>query len=151
MDLKQIGRKKVVTVTRDASLEQAARLMREAHVGDVVVVEHREGRKIPLGILTDRDIVMATLALGASPSALEAGDIMSAPLVTITENTSLIQVIKIMKEKGVKRVPILSENELVGIVALEDLMRLLTSELSALAEVSGRQRTLEQGRRRKLA
>ncbi len=152
MDLKKLGRRNVATVTKDSRLEDAARLMRDAHVGDVIVVEQRDGLRIPLGILTDRDIVLATIALGAAPAALEAGDIMSTSLITVNETDNLLNVITLMKEQGIKRIPIVGpENELMGIIALEDIMRLLTEELSALAEVSGRQRTLEMERRRKLA
>lgn len=152
MDLKKIGRMRVVTVTPETSLADAARLMREYHVGDVVVVEQKGGKNVPVGVLTDRDIVLATIAIGAATDALAAGDIMTSDLATVPEDSSLTQVIELMKERGVKRVPLLGEGgELAGIVALEDVTRFLARELSALAEVSQRQKEVETERRRKFA
>ncbi len=152
MDLKKLGSKRVVTVTADTSLEDAARLMRENHVGDVVIVESKGSKKIPIGILTDRDIVMATIALGAPAAPLATGDIMTSDLVTIKEDESLNHLIDLMKEKGVKRVPIVGKDcDLLGIIALEDVMALLTKELAALAEVGKRQKEVEFQRRQKFA
>lgn len=152
MDLKKIGNQRVVTVLADTPLEDAARLMRENHVGDVVVVKSKNGKAVPIGILTDRDIVMATIALGAPVSPLTAGDLMTTELVTIQEGQSLIQLIDLMKKRGVKRVPLVGkDHELVGIIALEDVMNLLAGELSALAEVANRQKQMELHRRQKLA
>ncbi len=152
MKLSKIGQRKVVTITKETSLEDAARMMREHHVGNVVVVEGRNGRRFPQGILTDRDIVMATIALGAPASAFTAEEVMTSSLYTVAENESLESVIDLMKTKGVKRVPILGrEEELVGIISLEDVMALLSTEISALAEVAKRQKEVEIDRRRKLA
>lgn len=149
MDLKKVGHRKVLTVAKETSLEEAARGMREAHLGDVIVLNDR---KVPIGILTDRDIVMATIALGVDASALLVEDIMTAGLVTVKESDSLAQVIRLMKENGVKRVPIVGDEfQLLGVIALEDVLSLLAAELSALAEVSGRQRQFEVHRRRKIA
>jgi CBS domain-containing protein len=150
MNLKTLGQKYVVTVTTETSLEDTARLMRENHVGDVVVVELKGDRKLPVGILTDRDIVMATIALGAPVKPLAAGDIMTTNIVTVKENESLNNLIDLMKEKGVKRVPIVNqERGIVGIIALDDVMALLSRELAALAEVGKRQKEVELQRRQK--
>ncbi len=152
MDLKKIGRRNVVSISKESSVEAAAKVMRENHVGDVVVVDYELGREIPLGILTDRDIVVATVALGASTSALAVEDIMTTGLVTVNENDSVTHVIQTMRERGVKRLPIVGpEQELVGIVAVGDIIALLTAELSALVEVSQQQRKFEMQRRRRIA
>ena len=152
MNLSKLGNKRVVTVTKDMALEEAARLMREYHVGDVVVVEKRGEWKVPIGMLTDRDIVMATTAFGVSPTKLAAGDLMTTNIVTAKEHDSLTHVIKLMKEHGVKRVPLVgTQHEVVGIVALDDVMALLASELSALAEVGKKQTQVESQRRVKFA
>jgi len=151
MKLHKIGTTKVVSIPREVSLEDAARLMRENHVGDVVVVDVRDGKKFPVGILTDRDIVMATIALGAPVAPMLVDDIMTTEIATIEESESLNSVIDLMKDRGVKRVPLVAkEGELVGIIALEDVMKLLASELSALAEVGERQKEIEFRKRRKL-
>ena len=152
MDLRKIGKLKVITVLAESGLEDAARLMRENHVGDVVVVENRNGKHVAVGMLTDRDIVLATIALGAPVNALVVGDIMSTDLVTVNAESSLSRVIELMKERGVKRIPLTGEGkEVLGIIALEDVTRFLAHELSALAEVSLRQKEVETLRRRKFA
>lgn len=152
MNLKSLGQKYVVTVTTETSLEDAARLMRENHVGDVVVVDQKGNGKVPVGILTDRDIVMATIALGAPVEPLAAGDVMTTGIVTVREDESLNSLIDLMKENGVKRVPIVNkERALVGIISVEDVVALLSLELAALADVSKRQKEMELQRRRKFA
>lgn len=152
MEIVKLGQKYVVTILRGTSITDAARLMRENHVGDVIVVDLIGERKVPVGLITDRDIVMATVALSAELSPLSASDIMTDDLVSIHENESLSYLIDIMKRHGVKRVPIVNEAEsLVGIVSLEDVMSLLASELGALAAVSKRQKEIELERRGRLA
>jgi CBS domain-containing protein len=152
MDLKKIGNRRVISVLAETSLEDASRLMRENHVGDVVVIEPRGDRRVPIGMLTDRDIVLATIAIGAPVAALAAGDIMSSEVVMMPEDGSLSSAITLMKERGVRRIPLVGEGkDLRGILALEDVMSFLARELTALAEVSAREKEIETQRRRKLA
>ena len=149
MDLEKIGKKKVVTILEQEGVGDAARLMRENHVGDIIVVEEHNHKMIPIGMVTDRDIVMATLAVGASPDPFTVGDVMTTNLVTVRENETLNHVIDLMKVHGIKRLPIIGKNqELLGIIAVEDIMSFLSSELSALSEVSQRQKEVEFQRRR---
>jgi CBS domain-containing protein len=152
MGLVDIGRRKVVTAERETSLNDAARIMREAHVGDVVVVDQQGAHPAPVGILTDRDIVMATVAIGATPGAFNVDDVMTSSLVTVSEEDSVAKVILLMKEHGVRRIPILgAKAELAGIISIEDVISHLAEELSSLAEVSSRQYQMEIQRRRKIA
>lgn len=152
MNLKSIGTSRVITVGRETSLNDAARLMRDHHVGDVVVVENREGRPCPVGILTDRDLVMATTALGAPTEPMAAGDVMTSEVVTAAEDAGLSHVIRLMKTHGVKRIPLVGlYGELVGLVALEDVMSFLVTELASLAAVGKEQELVEWERRRRLA
>lgn len=149
MDLRKIGKRKVAVVFRETSIRDAARIMRESHLGDVVVVERVENKMQPVGILTDRDIVMTTASLGVSPLDFTVGDLMTSCLVTARNDSPLGHVIEQMKLHGVKRIPIVNEEgELDGILALEDVMRLLTNELHALSEVFESQQALERDRRR---
>jgi CBS domain-containing protein len=121
-------------------------------VGDVVVIDQKGNHSIPVGILTDRDMVVSTTALGASMEAFNAEDVMSTSLVSAGEDESLFRVISLMKEHGVKRVPLVGrDHELTGIVAIEDIMAALSDELSSLSEVASRQRQIENQRRRKIA
>lgn len=151
MDLAKIGKRTVVTVMKFSSVNDAAGIMRDSHVGDVVVVEFQGLLMIPVGMLTDRDIVMATTALGVDATKLLVEDIMTISPVSVHERESLTRVIELMKTQGVKRLPILGDSgELTGIVTLEDIMSLLASELSALAEVAQREKEVELETRRRL-
>jgi len=125
--------REVVIVERHESVREAARLMREHHVGDVVVAEERHGRRFPVGILSDRDIVLEVLAEDLAPEAVDIGDLMSADLLTAREGDELSDTIKRMKERGVRRLPVVDEaGALVGILALEDLVELIGEQLRDL-------------------
>lgn len=152
MDLMKIASSRAITVPRETSLAEVARLMRDNHVGDVVVTEQKAGRLAPVGILTDRDIVMATIAVGAPIEPLLAGDVMTAEVACISADASLIDAIALMKEKGIRRLPLINKDaSLIGIVTLEDIMALLSRELTALAQVAERQKEMELRRRRTLS
>lgn len=152
MDLRKIGKRKVATVYDDTNVADAARIMRDSHLGDVVVIDHSEGKITPVGILTDRDIVMSTTALGLSPADFKVEDIMTHTLVTARSDDSLTHVIDLMKNHGVKRIPLVSESgELDAILAIEDVTRFLAEELHALSQVYERQRAMEEERRRRIS
>jgi CBS domain-containing protein len=144
MTIGAIRTREVITAGRDSSAAEAARLMRKGHVGDVVVVEEQDGRLIPCGIVTDRDIVVGVVAKGLDPEMIVVGDIM-APEVTVgRERDGVAHTIDVMREKGIRRLPIVdSSGALVGIVSIDDLVAFLAMELAALARVSGRERHIE--------
>jgi CBS domain-containing protein len=133
MSVGDLCNREVVIVERHESVREAVRLMREHHVGDVVVVEERHGRRFPVGILSDRDIVVEVLAEDLAPEAVDIGDLMSADLLTAREGDALLDAIKRMKERGVRRLPVVDEaGALVGILALEDLIELIGEQLMDL-------------------
>ncbi|NDG86017.1 MAG: CBS domain-containing protein [Proteobacteria bacterium] len=150
MILEKIANKKVITVPSNATMLEAAKAMRDYHVGSVIVVEEKSGRKIPLGIVTDRDIVVSTSAFGIPPNSIEVKDVMSGALVSARKNDSLNHVLNLMKEHGVKRIPITdSEGALFGIVTTHELMNVLSDELSEVVRVTERQHQVESERRPK--
>jgi CBS domain-containing protein len=109
--------------------------MRTHHVGDLVVIEEQNGRRIPVGIVTDRDIVIEVLAKNINLDAVVIGDVMSFDLVTVQEEDDVFDTIERMRTKGVRRVPVVdSQGGLVGILAVDDLIDLV-AEL--LWDVSG--------------
>lgn len=133
MSVGDLCNREVVIVERHESVREAARLMRTHHVGDVVVVEERQGRRFPVGILSDRDLVLEVLAEDLAPEAVDIGDLMSADLLTAQEGDELLDTIKRMKERGVRRLPVVDEaGALVGILALEDLIDLIGEQLRDL-------------------
>ena len=134
----------VVTATRDATVTEAANLMRRNHVGDVVVVDERDGGRVPVGIVTDRDIVVGVVAAGLDPAVLRVGDLMQAPLYTTDEAASYGETIHAMSAKAIRRMPVVNAaGFLVGIVTLDDLVHQLVAPLAALSDVALRERRRE--------
>src|SRR5262249_9267308 len=126
----------VVTTTPDKTIEEAAQLMRVNHVGDLLVVDRAGGRRFLHGILTDRDIVVAVVALKLDPNAITVGDVMSAGVETVKEDQGIFETIQQMRAAGVRRMPVLSRHgSLIGIVSIDDLIQLLAEELGELAKL----------------
>ncbi len=144
MAIGEICNREVVVVTRETSVAEAAQLMRQHHVGDVIVVMEEGGRRTPVGILTDRDVVVEVVAAGLDPATLTVGEIMAPDLATVKEKTGVFEAIRYMRDKGVRRMPVVGEGgELVGIVALDDLLDLLAEELGSLARLVAREQNRE--------
>ena len=137
----------VATVTGSASVAEAARLMRERHIGCVVVVEGT-GR-MPVGIVTDRDLVVEVLATGIDPRAVTVGDIMSMPLITASEDGDPLRTLKVMRIRGIRRVPIVdAEGRLAGIASLDDLLEIAGDAMIDAVGAISSERAMEGMRRR---
>ncbi|MDH3673025.1 MAG: CBS domain-containing protein [Gammaproteobacteria bacterium] len=134
MSIGDICNREVVLVDRDSSVRDAARLMRAHHVGDLVVAEERDGRRVPIGILTDRDIVIEVIAEDVDVGSVAIGDVMSFKLLTAREEDDTFDTIKLMQTKGVRRLPVVDkQGQLVGIVTIDDLIDLLAETLMDVA------------------
>ena len=148
MPIAEICSRGVVIANPEDSLRTVAELMRVHHVGSVVVTRDDAGLCRPLGIITDRDIVLALVAKDVSPDAVRAGDVMSEPLETINESDEVWQVLERMRSRGVRRLPVLgAHGELVGIVSADDLLELVAEEIASLARIIGREQRQEVSRR----
>jgi CBS domain-containing protein len=140
-------KRNVVTTVPRASLAEVAKLMREGHVGSVVVIDP-PGSRIPVGIVTDRDIVVEAVAANLDPRTLTAGEIMTRELVTASEDDDSSWSLKVMRDRGVRRLPVLdAAGELAGIVALDDLLESATVALSDVVQALGTERVVEARRR----
>ena len=149
MPISEICNREVVVVQRDDTVIKAAKLMRQHHVGDVVVVEDRGGVRVPVGIVTDRDLVVEIMAPELDQMVITVGDIMAHGFATVKENIGLFEAIQYMRAKGVRRLPVVNENGgLVGILTLDDLLELLAEELLALAKLVAREQKKETTSRR---
>ncbi len=149
MPVGEICNREVVIVQAGKSALEAAQLMRQHHVGDVVVAEDRGGFRVPVGIVTDRDLVVEIVAPGLDPSVITVGDIMAPELVTVTEDIGVFEAIQYMRTKGVRRLPVVDSNGgLIGILALDDLLELLAEEMSAFARLVKREQKKEIASRR---
>lgn len=125
----------VVCCGADMAVTDVAGLMRKHHVGDVVVTEDQSGKRVPVGIVTDRDIVIETIALQVDVSSFTAGDLMSMPLATVPEEAGIVETLRMMRSHKVRRMPVVSANgALFGIVTADDLINLLAMELSMMTD-----------------
>lgn len=119
-------------LTLDSTVREAARLMADHDIGDVIVTEE-DGRVC--GVVTDRDIVLRVLASNKDPSETKIGEICTKDLVTLEPNSSIDEAIKMMAEKAVRRIPVVQDGKPVGIVALGDLAE-QRDPRSVLGEIS---------------
>ncbi len=139
----------VVCCEADTSIPDVAALMRKHHVGDVIVVEDLQEKRVPIGIVTDRDIVIETLALRVDADAFTAGELMSAPIVTVNEDEGFVETLRLMRNHKVRRMPVVTQvGSLFGVVTADDIINLLTMELSMMTEVIVEQPLREQRLRR---
>ena len=136
MPVSEICNREVVVVQRDDTALEAAKLMRQHHVGDVLVVEDRNGVRVPVGIVTDRDLIMEIMAPELDDTVITVGDIMAKELLTVKESTGIFEAIQYMRQKAVRRLPIVNESGgLIGILTLDDLLELLSEELLEIAKL----------------
>jgi CBS domain-containing protein len=140
MAIGEICSRDVVLTRREASVREAARLMREYHVGALVVVDETgEGRR-PVGVLTDRDIVVGIVAKGLDADGLRVDEVMAPHVITASERAGVAETMELMRAKGVRRVPVVdARGMLVGIVTADDFVDLLAEEMSALARMIARE------------
>ena len=149
MPIGEICNREVVIVQADKPALEAARLMRQYHAGDVVVVEERGGLQVPVGIVTDRDLVVEIMAPGLDPAVITVGDIMAPELATVMENIGVFEAIQYMRTRGVRRLPVVDDKGgLIGILTLDDLLELLADELIALVRLVKREQKREMVGRR---
>ncbi len=136
--------REVVVVEEDKSVTEAAAIMRQYHVGDVVICKAQYGKQVPVGIITDRDVALEIVAKGIDPESVRVGDAMSFDLTTVSEHDDLMHVIELMRDKGVRRVPVIDADEaLVGILTVDDIVDLLSEVLVDLAHLVDRQKRRE--------
>ncbi|HTR58341.1 MAG TPA: CBS domain-containing protein [Casimicrobiaceae bacterium] len=144
MSISEFCRRDVVCTTSDTTVGEAASLMRQHHIGDVIITEQRDGKQIPTGIITDRDIVVEVVAAGIDPRSLKLGDLKIPTLVTVSEGASYAETVTRMSVDGVRRMPVVAaDGTLVGIITLDDMLWQLAAPLAALASLSSRGRQVE--------
>ncbi len=134
----------VATIRADAGVTDAATRMRAEHVGALIVTELRDSVETPIGILTDRDIVVAILAKRVSPDAVTVGDAMTRNLLIAREADSVEFALREMRRRGVRRVPVVgARGELVGILTVDDAVQHFAAQLGRLADVIRTEQTIE--------
>ncbi|MFB6155301.1 MAG: CBS domain-containing protein [Haloferacaceae archaeon] len=131
MTVRDIAREDVVSTGPDTSVSDIATTMRDENVGSVVVVE--DGA--PVGLVTDRDIAIEVCEAGADPESTTARDIMTEDLFTVDVDAGIYEAIELTSEANVRRVPVVDDGALVGIVTLDDFIVLLSGELAEISTV----------------
>lgn len=144
MNVGAICTRSVIFAYRHTSVSDAARRMRDEHVGSLVVVDEEDGERAVVGMLTDRDIAVAVVAADFNPQTTRVGDIMSADLVTARDEDSMTDVLTKMRRHGVRRVPITdAQGGLLGIATLDDMMELVAWNLGSFVQVVQSERKRE--------
>jgi CBS domain-containing protein len=139
-----------VTIKPGAALAEAAAVMREKHVGFLIVVDDAEPwRRVPIGVLTDRDIVVQVFAPGANPQSLSVADVMTRNPIMASEQDDLGELLTRLREAGVRRAPVLDIfGGLIGVIAMDDAIELVTD---LLCDISGLIRQEQRVERRQRA
>ncbi len=136
MEVIKLCRRNAVTIRAYEELNAAARLMRERHVGYLVVTEPvlDDGEQRPVGVLTDRDIVVKVLAKGTDPRTLRVGDVMTRDPVLAAATDPLAGVLGSMRRIGVRRMPVVGDHgQLIGVLSFDEVIDALAGELSDVA------------------
>lgn len=141
--------REVITLEQDGNLIEAAKLMRQHHVGDIVVVKMKDNKRIPVGIVTDRDVVIEVVATELDPNVITVGDIMPQNLLVVKEDADLHEAIQLMATRGVRRLPVVNNKaELVGIVSLDDLLGITANIIGNFAKLVTKEQKNESKNRR---
>ena len=131
-------------LSRDASLQEAALMMRSHHVGEVIVVDKLDGKNIPVGVVTDRDLVIEIMALAVDVEQISVGNIMSLELITVRHDYSLSDTLDIMQRHGVRRLPVVDNSgALLGIINIEVTLKVLCQDLSKMLTLFNNERDNE--------
>jgi CBS domain-containing protein len=136
MKVGDICSRNVITARESDGLTAAAQLMRHKHLGYLVVVQPSvaDGTLTPVGVITDRDIVVAVVAREADPRSLTVGDVMTRQPVLGSEDSSVASALHHMREVGVRRLPVVDRGgRLVGVLSLDDVLDALAEELMDVA------------------
>ncbi|PWY54876.1 CBS domain-containing protein [Legionella qingyii] len=126
----------VVVINDYESVKNAADLMRSHHVGDLVLLEEQENKKVPIGIVTDRDLVVEVMAAGVKPDSLLVRDILTEPFSCVFENDSLFDALEMMHSKKIRRLPVVNHDKmLIGIITLDDFIEILAETMVKMVDV----------------
>jgi CBS domain-containing protein len=132
--VREIMIENVRTVRPNSTVTEIVRKMNKFEIGSVVVVE---GEK-PVGIITERDILRRVLEVTLASEALKAKEIMSAPLITVSDQSTVDEAVRIMIDKRIKKMPVVHEGKLVGILTSTDVMRSKPRLVELLGDITWR-------------
>jgi CBS domain-containing protein len=128
--LKDILNRDVITIGPEAPVSEAAYLMMREDIGSLVVVDEE---RFPVGIITDRDLVISVIAEGKNPEEVIVEEVMTKDLVYVDENTNIMDILSTLSEYSIRRMPVTKDGKLSGIVSVDDLIVVIATELVDLA------------------
>jgi CBS domain-containing protein len=130
MNAGQYCKRLVVTIATKADIAEAAKLMRDEHVGYLVVLNEGDTDRTPVGVVTDRDIVLKVMARDMDPHAVTVADVMTREPIIAKEQDDLAEVMQGMRTAGIRRLPVVNASgSLTGIIALDDAINAITGML----------------------
>lgn len=136
MQLGEACNREVIIITDNSSVIDAAKLMRDYHVGSIVVTKKDGGITKPIGIITDRDLVIDVIARDISPEKVTVNGIMNSKLITGKDTDQLWNSLRTMRTHGIRRMPVIDSNgSLVGIITADDILELFSEELLDLTRL----------------
>ena len=137
--------REVMLVEPEVSITEVASMMREYHVGTLVVVDREGSLSRPIGVITDRDLVIELLAQEVPVDAVTVKDVMNKDLVYVTEQETLLNTIELMRSRGVRRVVVVDDNgKLQGILSADDAIELIAEAMNNLSNLVRREMSNEQ-------
>lgn len=138
----------VITAPPAMPVATAARLMREHHVGTLVVVSEDTAPARPVGLLTDRDLVIEVLAQSVNPEVVSVGDLCARRLVTAREDDALSDAVQVMSHNGIRRLVVVdADGALVGLLSMDDVIGVLAEELAGMSKAIDREARTEREQR----
>ena len=144
MHVSQICTRSLVTCHRETPAAELARKMRDQHVADVLVIEDRAGRLTPVGLVTDRDLVIEVIARDRDPNQVRAGELMRPDLETVLDSELVYDAIWHMRKRQILRLPVVdAHGALVGMLTADDVAEFLASELTEVARLRKRNPALQ--------
>ncbi len=139
MSVGTLCNREVAVTGANTTIAEAARLMRRRHVGDLVILAEDEERR-PVGLVTDRDLVLEILAEGVDPESITVADVMTRSLETIDEDADFWDALHHMRRHGIRRLPVVNAaGGLEGILTLDDALELVSEALSDLVGLISRE------------
>ncbi len=148
MTIGEVCNREVIITDEDSSVIEAAQLMREMHVGDLIVVKEINGENHPVGIVTDRDLVVEVLAQEVNTNGVAIRDVMTRDPQAVGEEMNSLEALKQMRQLGVRRMPVVNDRGgLVGILTVDDALSLIHEALDNLVALVGREIDNEIARR----
>jgi CBS domain-containing protein len=149
MRISDICTRDAVHIRAAASVREAAEMMRSRHVGALVVVDQPNGERIPVGMVTDRDIVVSVVAAGVDPVSLAVGDVMTRLPATCGEDEDVFEAIETMCDRGVRRLPVVNaKGGLSGMLSTDDIFGALSAHARELSHALTREQVREMQLRR---